>query len=110
MKKEGKIEFWKIILYASGITIIIWALLKSFGVINSPIWIAMLPVIAGGVSILGATYGIGKIMENMKNNFKNINRKVDDLISIKEDFQKVKHNQALCINGKLQDSPYRKRY
>lgn len=62
----------------------------------------MIPVVAGGFSLLGAAYKLGKIM----NGIEETNKKVNVILKIKEDFQKLKHNQMLCLGGKLKNSPY----
>jgi len=114
MNKRARLDFWDMLLYGSGITIIVWALLKSFGIINTPVWVEMLPYIAIGVSIFSGVYKFGKIMENIDRRLWRTEEKVTDLIldfrNIKEDFIKVKHNQILCMNGKLGHSPYKKRF
>lgn len=50
MKKET--EFWNTLIIVGAILIIGWALLKSFGVINSPPWVEMVPYFGIGVSIM----------------------------------------------------------
>ncbi len=50
MKKET--EFWNTLIIVGAILIIGWALLKSFGVINSPQWVEMVPYFGIGVSIM----------------------------------------------------------
>jgi len=103
-KKE--LEFWDYLLWGGGFIILIWALLKIFKIISSPIWVDMVPVVAGGLSLLGGAYKLGKIM----NGVEDTGKKVNELLVMKDDFQKVRHNQNLCITGKLHDSPYRKKF
>jgi len=114
MNKKGKFDFWDLLLYGGAVTLIGWALLKSFGIINTPIWVEMLPYIALGVSIFGGAYKFGKMMEGMNRRLIRTEEKVTNLSrdfwSIKEDFIKVKHNQILCMDGKLGHSPFKKRF
>jgi hypothetical protein len=37
-----------------------------------------------------------------------IGNKVDKILTFEEDFREVNHNQQLCLEGKLQGSPYKK--
>lgn len=53
-------------MISSALIIIILAFLKSIGIINTPNWITLLPYFAGGVSVLGITYHLGKIMNGIE--------------------------------------------
>jgi hypothetical protein len=42
----NKIKIYDIIFWASMLVIAIWIVLKMFGVINSPVWIEMIPYLS----------------------------------------------------------------
>lgn len=75
-----KLKIWDVLLWLGAILILGWALLKSFGIIHSPIWVEMVPYLGVGISIIGGAYKIGKISE-----------KIDKISSIKERFDKLEH-------------------
>ena len=103
MQKED-ITFWDVILWLGIIAIFLWALLKSFGVINSPIWVDMIPYFGLAGSAVGGAYKLGKIMECIENT----NQKVDRLLEIEKRFENIETSHNLCINGELKGSPYKK--
>jgi len=105
MKK--RISFWDALLWGGGILILVWALLKIFGVINSPIWIEMLPFLGGGGAIVGGAYKLGKIMRGIELTNRKVDNISNDFSGLKENFNKVKNNQMLCIKGQLKNSPYK---
>jgi len=109
MNKKAGFDFWQALIWIGAIVILGWALLKSFGVISSPIWIQMLPYYGVGVTLLGVAYGFGKLMRDVEGTNKKVNQLSRDFNGMREDFIKVKHNQVLCMNGKLSHSPFRKR-
>jgi len=111
MNKKGKLDFWDLLLYGSAITIIVWALLKAFRIVESPIWFEMLPYLAVGIAIFSGVYKFGGMMRNIKNidgRVSKTDEKVNRLLEMRDDFIKVKHNQFLCMNGKLKHNPFRK--
>lgn len=113
MDKKGKFDFWDFLIWAGIALVLVWTILKTFGVMNSPIWIETLPFYGIIGTAIGIAYKFGKMMENIRNIDKRTNRtdeKVDSLLELKEDFSKVKHIQQLCMNGKLSHSPVKKRF
>jgi len=85
------------VLIGSGLILLIWALLKSFGVIHSPVWSEMIPYFAGGTSILGIVYKWGAFNKD----FEILKNKVERLIKLEERFNKVENEHNLCMQGKL---------
>jgi hypothetical protein len=49
----NKSKIADIVLYGSALCIILWAFFKSIGIINSPVWVEMLPYIFVGTALLG---------------------------------------------------------
>jgi hypothetical protein len=89
--------FWDVLMWFGIILVLVWALLKSFGIIHSPIWMEMLPYFGVGVSAIGGAYKLGKIMEGI-----NATRaRVDRMILIEKRFDSLEHEHNLCKEGKL---------
>ena len=105
MKK--RISFWDALIWIGVILILGWALLKSFGIIHSPIWVEMIPYYGIGGVIIGATYKLGKITNTIESTNRKVNKISNDFSILREEFNKVKNNQMLCIKGKLKNSPYK---
>ena len=96
MKKLG-IDFWDCLIIIGGLFILGWALLKSFGIIHSPIWVEMIPYFGGAMSIIGGAYKLGKI----KRGIEETEQKVDKILKIEERFNKLEHEHNLAMCGKL---------
>ena len=103
MDKRGGISIWDILIWVGIILLLGWALLKSFGVINFPVWVEMIPYFGIGSAGVGVAYKLGRIMKGVEMT----NRKVNGILRMEEDFKEVKSNQKLCMDGKLHKSPYR---
>ena len=88
------IDIWDITLFIAALTILIWALLKAIGIINTPVWIEMIPYFGGGLSIVSIAYKFGKIM----NGLTILERKMTKLISMEKRLDKleIEHNLAMC--------------
>jgi len=104
MNKRGKLTIWDYLIWIGIALILIWAILKSIGIINSPIWLEMIPYYGIGISAIGLAYKIGTIKNVIDSTSKNVKR----LLSLEEKFNQVEYNQRLCMQGKLKDSPYDK--
>lgn len=94
--KKG-LDFWDAAIIIGSIIILGWALLKALGVIHSPTWVDMMPYFGGGISILGASYKLGKI----KKGIENTQEKVDKLLKLEERFNRIEHEHNLAMSGKL---------
>ncbi len=90
-----------IVIYGGALGIILWAILKSIGVINTPTWIEMLPYLLGGASFLGVAYKFGEFKKEIELNIKDLKVKVEHLIKIEERFSKLENEHNLCLQGKL---------
>ena len=95
MARRG-LSFWDILIYLGLLLLVGWAVFKSLGIIHSPIWVDMIPYYAIGLTGLGAAYKIGKIMNG-----------IERLLGMERRFNKVEQVHNLCINGKLDKSPYK---
>ena len=104
MRKKSEFNFWDFLIWIGIILLLGWAFLKAIGIINTPVWVEMIPYFGIGTTAIGAAYKIGKIMMNLEI----IGNKVDKILTFEEDFREVNHNQQLCLEGKLQGSPYKK--
>lgn len=55
-----------LIIYGSFLSVFVWGILKGLGVINTPVLVQQLPLIAGSIGILGFAYKIGRFVERME--------------------------------------------
>lgn len=100
------------ILFWAGIaTIVLWALGKSIGIINSPNWVEMLPYFGIAVTISTASTKVGRTLEKINNIDKrvdNIDKRVSSLerrfsnlciavIRIGRDVKEIQR-RAFCLN------------
>ena len=108
MDKRGKVSFWDFLIWTGIALVLIWILLKTFGVMNSPIWFEMLPFYGLVGTSIGMAYKFGQVMENINHRFDRTDEKINQLLEMKEDLIKVKQNQFLCMEGKLRNSGFRK--
>lgn len=94
MKKEW--DVWDYLIWGGIIALLAWALLKSLGVIHSPVWVDMIPYEGIGIASIGAVYKLGKI----KKGIEETDKKVDKLLSIEERFSKIEHEHNFVMQGK----------
>ena len=92
------------LMISSGLAILTYGLLKAFGIINTPVWILAIPYIGGGITILTVVYYFGK----MNSEFESMNKRLGSYSKMRDDFIEVRNNQALCLGGRLDKSPYGK--
>jgi hypothetical protein len=93
-----RLDFWDYLILL-GITLILsWALLQTLGILNSPVWVEMIPYYGVGLAGLGGAYKLGKIMNG-----------VERLLRIEERFSQVENTHKMCIEGKLDGSPYKRK-
>lgn len=57
---------WDYLLWLGIILILGWALLKSFGIINTPIWVEMLPYFGAGATLIALVFKAGEVSQNIK--------------------------------------------
>ena len=105
MDKRAGISIWDILIWFGILLILVWAVLKSFGVINSPTWFEMLPFYGIGSAAIGTAYKLGKIMEGISIT----NKKVNRLVVMEEDFRNLERTHNLCIDGQLKGSPNKRK-
>jgi hypothetical protein len=65
--------------------------------INSPIWIEMIPYFSVGIVLLGGIYKLGKIKQGIENT----ELKVNKILSIEERFTRLENEHNLAMNGKI---------
>jgi hypothetical protein len=70
---------WSIIVYACLASIILWVILKSVGIINTPILIELFPLIAGAVAG-GAAFGkFGTTLKHIDSRTKQIVKEISPI-------------------------------
>lgn len=92
-----KIDYWAILIIFGALLVLIWALLKTIGVIHSPVWVEMIPYFGIGASIIGAAYEFGRLIKGIELT----NKKVDKLLSLEMRFNKLETEHCLVMAGKL---------
>ncbi len=65
-----------IVIYGSFLTMILYGLLKGFGVINTPAIVQQLPLITAGLGLLGFVYKVGRYVERIEQQFVQVNIKI----------------------------------
>ncbi len=82
------------VIYASFLSVIIWGILKGIGVINTPALLQQLPVITGGLGLLGLAYKAGRFVERVNLKFLHLDKDVEllkqDVEQLKQDVTYVK--------------------
>ncbi len=96
-----KDKFWDAVIWISLLIIFVWVLLKSFGIIHSPVWIEMIPYYGVLGFLLGVIYKAGKIVQFIKEIKKKVDLIGNKLDNIEDRFIKVEHEHNLCMQGKL---------
>ena len=99
---KGEINWGLVLMYVSAFVILIWALLKSFGVINTPVWIEMVPYFSVFGGVVGGAVVFGKLFERVDRNC----RILKGYEKMKDDFVLVRDKQKMCLSGELKGSPY----
>ena len=96
-KRKESVDIWDILILSGAVIILLWAILKAFGIINSPAWVEVLPYFGAVASIIGAAYKLGKI----KKGIEQTKSKVDRILVMEQRFSKIEHEHNLAMDGKL---------
>ena len=79
------------------LSIVLWALAKSFGWIETPVWIDMIPVFSGAVVLAGISVGVGKVLQKIERvviDVESMGKRMDDffqrLITLETEFKSFK--------------------
>ncbi len=92
-----KYLFWEALFWVAIGTLFLWALGKSFGIINSPNWVEMLPYFSIGTAISAASIKIGRILEKIENIDKRLTNLTLTVIEIGKDVREIQR-KAFCLN------------
>ncbi|MBU3923779.1 MAG: hypothetical protein KJ592_02585 [Nanoarchaeota archaeon] len=84
--------FVLIMMYLGVFTILVWAFLKAFGIINTPIYIEMLPYVGGGVTLFGMVYYFGKMMNRFESMDSRLRFLSTGFFRMRDDFIDVRKN------------------
>ncbi len=101
MNRTFKDKFWDAMIWIGIFTILIWALLKSFGVVHSLVWIEMVPYYGLGVVFLGSMFKFGKMVEMINHIGYDVKILKDKFEIFENRFSKVENEHNLCMQGKL---------
>ncbi|MFH0978440.1 MAG: hypothetical protein V1837_04020 [Candidatus Woesearchaeota archaeon] len=94
---NASFDLWDSLIVIGALAILLWALLKVFGIVRSPVWVEMIPYLGGGISILGGAYKLGKI----KNGVEQTEQKVDKILAMEKRFNKLEIEHNLVMAGKM---------
>jgi len=70
---------WTIMALIGAVIIFIWALLKSIGIIQSPIWVEMIPVFGGAMAAGGVVQSLREVckkVDKLEDKVDNVSSKV----------------------------------
>ena len=81
---------------------IVYGILKGFGVINTPVWILAIPYVVGGLYIVSVIFYFARLVEKVDRN----GRILKGYERMKGDFISVRDKQGMCLSGELRGSPY----
>ena len=66
MKILGRIDTAEVIGYIGSAMILVWALLKATGIIQSPIWVEMIPFVGAGLGVITLIFRAGRMVEKIE--------------------------------------------
>lgn len=92
-----RFDFGQCLIILGALIIILWVILKSFGIINSPVWVEMVPYVGGVASMVGVAYQFGRVMHRIES----IEEKLDRMIQMEQRFLKVEHEHNLAMTGQM---------
>ncbi|MBT4136018.1 hypothetical protein HOD75_01480 [archaeon] len=93
MNKRGKSNIWDILAWIALAGIIIWVLLKMFGIINTPLWIEYAPVWPG-------IYLIGWAVERLRKTNEDLVQVKKSMIRMSQDMNKLKYGECPVLKEK----------
>jgi len=79
-------DFWEALFYGSLGVFLLWAILKSIGIIGSPIWLEI------GVPVLSAGIALGSFYQRFKQVEKDVTKVETDINKVKGDVDTMKYN------------------
>jgi len=88
--------FW-ILMWLGIIIILVWIILKMLGMINSPIWVEIIPYFGGVITIFSAAYYIGKIKQGVDYTARKVNDSFNRLTSIEQRFNILYHEHEIAM-------------
>ncbi len=74
-----RFDFWSWVIIVSGLTMLVWALLKIFGVLKTPLIIEMLPYLTGASALLGVGIQTGKVLQRLNQVEEDVERNNRDI-------------------------------
>ena len=81
MKK--RLNFWDILAWIAFAIIVIWLILKTFGVINTPLWLEYTPIYAAVYLAGRAIHKLDNVAEDVRDLRKFKNETIDQINDLK---------------------------
>ncbi|MFH0752835.1 MAG: hypothetical protein V1914_04555 [archaeon] len=91
MKLKAQNKIWTALFWIGVLLLLGWALGKSLGLINSPVWVEMLPYFGVGFSLTAGGVKLGRALEKLDFVCK-------DVHDMKKDIREIQRN-ANCLRG-----------
>jgi len=74
-----RFDFWSWVIIVSGLITLVWALLKGFGMIETPLIIEMLPYLTGSGALIGLGIQTGKVLQRLNQVERDVKRNSIDI-------------------------------
>jgi len=85
-----KISLWAVLFWGGLIVLVLWALGKATGIINTPLWIDMIPYFSVATALAGGGIKAGKVLQK-------IDTVCQDVKEVKYDVKEIQ-KKAMCLN------------
>lgn len=72
IKKDYHLDITDILFWIGILIVIIWAIGKTIGLINSPVWIDMIPIYGAVATAMGISLKIGRILQKIEQVLKDV--------------------------------------
>ena len=72
IKKGYHLDITDILFWIGILIVIIWAIGKTIGLINSPVWVDMIPIFGAIITVVAISLKIGKILQKIEQVIKDV--------------------------------------
>lgn len=72
IKKGYHLDLTDILFWGGILIVIIWAIGKTIGLINSPVWVDMIPIYGAVTTVVAISLKIGKILQRLEQVIKDV--------------------------------------
>lgn len=86
---ELRMKILDIMIYFCIFSVMLWFILKAFGVFSTPIWLELVPVLTGGIGALIVVYKFGYAFGSIVADVKHLKK---DMIDVKAELKDFRRN------------------